>query len=90
MNRKQRRAKQHGNVQYVQPVIRKINTDEVLMKIFYIPMLVMRDKYGYGTKRLGIFIEHLVDQMKAVEGGYLSVADMRETILKETGVEINL
>lgn len=88
MNRGQRRAKERGATEYVAPVIRNIKTEEVMLKTLYAPLLVLRDKYGFGKKRLGDFTEYLIDEIKALESGYVSLDDIAKVIKDETGIEI--
>ena len=86
MNRKQRRAK---GVQYVSPIIKKFKAEDIIATTMYVPMLVLRDKYGFGRKRLGDFLEYVIDQMKAVEMGYVTTKDMQRTITEETGIRFD-
>ena len=82
MNRKQRRAK---GVQYVSPIIKKFDAKDIMATTIYVPMLVMRNR-GYGRKRLGDFVEEIVDQMKLIEEGYVKTRDMMKVIEEETGI----
>ena len=86
MNRKQRRAK---GVQYVSPIIKKFKAEDIIATTMYIPMIVLRDKYGFGRHRLGDFLEHIIDQMKMIEEGYVTTRDMAKAIEKETGIKLS-
>ena len=86
MNRKQRRAK---GVQYVSPIIKKFKAEDIIATTMYVPMIVLRDKYGFGRKRLGDFLEEIIDQMKFIEEGYVTTKDMQRTITEETGIRFD-
>ena len=86
MNRKQRRAK---GVQYVSPIIKKFKAEDIIATTMYIPMIVLRDKYGFGRKRLGDFLEEIIDQMKFIEEGYVTTKDMMKAIEEETGIRFD-
>ena len=83
MNRKQRRAK---GVQYVRPVIKKFDAKDIIATTMYVPMLVLRDRYGFGRKRLGDFLESIADQLKYIEEGEVTTKDMMRVITEETGI----
>ena len=86
MNRKQRRAK---GVQYVSPIIKKFKAEDIIATTMYIPMIVLRDKYGFGKKRLGDFLEEIINQMKFIEEEYVTTKDMQRTITEETGIRFD-
>lgn len=52
------------------------------------PMMVLRDQWGFGNKRLSIFADKVFDIYEAFEDDRLSLADMQQTIEIETGVVI--
>ena len=85
MNRQQRRAK---GVQFVSPIIKKFKAEDIILTTMYVPMLVMRNR-GYGSKRLGDFLEEIIDQMKFIEEGYVTTKDMQRTITEETGIRFD-
>lgn len=70
--------------------IKKEAVDVSLAIMFYISVLVLRDKYGFGKKRLGDFMEYSSILVKDMSDGRLDFRDIRDTILEETGVEIKL
>lgn len=57
--------------------------------MFYISLLYLRDKQGYGKKRLGDFMEGCVDILNSISMELLDFNDIRKVIYDETGVEIN-
>lgn len=50
--------------------------------------MTLRDKYDFGPIRLDRFIGQIWDLMDSIAQGYLSVQDIHDAILEETGVEI--
>lgn len=103
MNREQRRKQKVKskeptyNLTMVQiENLKKQATDEAVRKVvrfamaknFYFSMMVLRDKYGFGKKRLGDFMEYMADLYDSFGDGYLSLEDMEITIFEETGVRI--
>lgn len=53
-----------------------------------VPMMVLRDHYNFGRKRLEDFGELYSDMFDSVTKGYLNVPDMIRTLKEETGIEI--
>ena len=53
-----------------------------------LPMIILRDKYGFGAVRLERFIEQMIDVFEAVYDGYVSFSDLLETLKDETGIDI--
>ena len=84
MNREQKRAK--NKTQYLRPVVQKFKAEDIIATTMYVPMLVLRDKYGFGRKRLGDFLEAVADQMKFIEEGAVTTKDMMRAIEEETGI----
>lgn len=76
--------------------IKKNATDEAIKKLvpyataknFYLSIMILRDKYGFGKKRLGDFVEFMAELYDSLDKGYLSLEDMENTIFEETGVRI--
>ena len=54
------------------------------------PIMVLRDKYGFGRKRLEQFVDHVTELYDSFERGYITLEDLRDTIHAETGVTIEL
>lgn len=103
MNRKERRKNSVKskepiyNLTYSQiESIKRNATEEAVRKLvpfataknFYFSMMILRDKYGFGKKRLGDFMEYMANLYESFGDGYLSLEDMEETIFEETGVRI--
>lgn len=53
-----------------------------------VPMMVLRDPYNFGRKRLEDFGELYSDMFDSVTKGCLNVPDMIRTLKEETGIEI--
>lgn len=52
------------------------------------PMMVLRDQFGFGKKRLSLFTDKVFDIYEAYEDDRLSLVDMHKTIESETGVVV--
>lgn len=50
------------------------------------PMMVLRDQWGFGKKRLSLFTDKVFDIYEAYDDDRLTLVDMHKTIEKETGV----
>lgn len=103
MNRKQRRnmIKQGINVKS-EPVInikvadvqniKKQATNEAVDTAFTamlaIPMLVMRDRYGFGRKRLEKFMDEVFEVYDSFNNDYLTLDDMHKALKDEVGFTI--
>lgn len=103
MNRKQRRAmmKQGADVKH-EPVInvkatdlqqiKKQATSEAVDTAFLImlamPMLVLRDKYGFGKVRLERFMDQVLDLYDSFNKDYLTLEDMHKALDEEVGFKI--
>jgi hypothetical protein len=48
-----------------------------------IPAMVLKDKYGFGKKRLPEALDHMVDLYESYEQGYLTLQDIRRTLWEE-------
>ena len=53
------------------------------------PLMILRDKYGFGSKRLADFQKHYDDMWDAYNKGYVKLEDIARTIYEETGVKID-
>lgn len=59
-----------------------------LVLMLALPLTVLRDKYGFGKKRLTAFLWECINLYDSTERGYLSFDDMQAIIAEETGVKI--
>lgn len=53
-----------------------------------IPVMVLRDKYGFGSKRLSDFMEYTIDLFDSFIKEYVTLEDLINTVKEETGVDI--
>ena len=56
--------------------------------VLLITLTVLHDKFGFGTERLTRFYRHFTSGMESVNEGFVSVYDLNEQLLKETGVVV--
>lgn len=52
------------------------------------PMLILRDEFGFGGKRLMRFYEAYSDLYDSIEKGYLTINDIVQTIKEEVDIEL--
>lgn len=89
MNHKQKQARLNQfRANNLKKGMRMEAVDTATTLMMYLSLLVLRDKYGFGRKRLGDFIEHVSDLRSSMEDGYLTMDDIVDTIYAETGVKI--
>lgn len=53
-----------------------------------VPMMILRDNFGFGKKRLLEFYNEFLELYDSVDKDYLDLEDIVKTIKEETGVEI--
>ena len=53
-----------------------------------VPMIILRDTFGFGKKRLLKYHDAFLDMYDSISRGYLNLRDIVQTIKEETGVEI--
>lgn len=58
------------------------------IKMFSLSLMVLRDEYGFGRKRLKAFTEKVMDLLDSFQRGYISFDDLEQTIKEETGLTI--
>lgn len=56
-------------------------------QIIVLPLIILRDKYGFGAKRLGDFVEFLHDYMDYLSNGDINIKDVSDVLKEETGIE---
>lgn len=68
----------------------KLNaTNQAVRMTQLFPLLILRDKYGFGPKRLGDFQEYYNEMLDAMNKGYLKTDDIEKTLYEETGIKID-
>lgn len=51
-------------------------------------LMVLRDEFGFGTKRMERFIDRMHDLMDSYNKGYINTDDLNKTIHEETGIKV--
>ncbi|MBS6063980.1 MAG: hypothetical protein KH972_08915 [Peptostreptococcaceae bacterium] len=98
LNREQRRkAEKKIQKQIVhQMTTEKINkaklraTGDAIAYLMGLPLIVLRDKFGFGKKRLEIFEEALIEQIKCIEHENVTPEEIIKIIEEETGMKIEV
>lgn len=62
--------------------------DFAFRQMMLLPLMVLRDHYGFGAKRLEKFIEDVADMLDSYNRGYLDLEDIENTLKEETGIEV--
>ena len=68
--------------------MKKEITSDAVQSAFAIFLMVMRDKWGFGAKRLNRLFKHICDLSEMVGDGYISTAEIKKTLREEMGIEI--
>lgn len=96
MNRAERRRLEREvgkNVSEALINVKKQASSEAIDTAFIImlalPMLVMRDKYGFGKVRLERFMDQVIDLYESFNAGYLTLEDMHKALEDEVGIKIH-
>ena len=53
-----------------------------------LPMLVLRDNYGFGKVRSERFIDQVIDLYDSFDKGYLTIDDIHKALYEEVGIKI--
>lgn len=57
-------------------------------KVFLIlGLFALHDDFGFGKKRLEMFVAKVVDLLDSYDKGYISIDDLYDTLKKETGID---
>lgn len=88
MNRQMKRRLREDPVKRAEYFYDRQLAQETLLMI-YIPLLYMRDKHGFGKKRLGDMAEGCVDILDSILSKDISFDDISDTIYEETGVRVS-
>lgn len=62
--------------------------DFAFKQMMLLPLMVLRDHYGFGTKRLEEYIDYVADMLDSYNRGYLDLDDIKKTLEEETGIEV--
>lgn len=63
-------------------------TRNVFLSLLYLPLMVLRDKYGFGKKRMAEFADYLLQACKDYEDDYFPIEEVERMIYEETGVRL--
>ncbi len=99
MNRKQRRANgikdsvrtytlTNAQIEEIKKNAAKEAIEISLVAMMGLPLIVLRDKFGFGKQRLEKFEESLVEQYKCFDEGYIELDTLKDAIKQETGMEV--
>lgn len=64
--------------------------DKAFTMMLVLPLMVLRDKYGFGKKRLSEFIEYTLENYDSFEKGYVTLEDLQDTLKEETGITLEI
>lgn len=53
-----------------------------------LPMIILRDKYGFGATRLERFIGEMIEVFESIHEGYVNFHDLLNALKDETGIDI--
>ncbi len=62
--------------------------DFAFRQMMLLPLMVLRDHYGFGAKRIEEYIDHVADMLDSYNRGYLDLDDIEKTLKEETGIEV--
>ena len=65
-------------------MIQRQATEQSMLMLLGLPLIVLRDKYGFGKKRLEQFTKEVLIQVKCVENGTVGLEEIHKVIKKET------
>lgn len=72
--------------------VTKQREDNMISSAFNIALLLsawaLRTQFDFGGKRISQFVDKVNDTLDSYNRGYLTINDINETLLEETGVEI--
>lgn len=76
-----------GVEQYREGLKEEMGTQAIRVVIFA-SLLILRDKWEFGKKRLQDFMFEFAEQVECLKKGYVSLEDMINVIQEETGLDI--
>ena len=56
----------------------------------FAPMMVLRDTFDFGGKRLKRFYLALIDMYDSIDKNYLDLEDIRKTLREEAGIDLEV
>ena len=61
---------------------------QALILMLSFPCMVMRDKHGYGKKRMEQYVDDILDYWDSFNKGYITFDDCVKCLEEETGINI--
>lgn len=68
--------------------MKKEITTDAINSAFAIFLMVMRDKWGFGAKRLNRLFKHICELSSLIDDGYISTPEIRRTLQEEMNIVI--
>jgi hypothetical protein len=72
--------------------IKESATNEAVSRAFFlmmnVPLIVLRDTFGFGQKRLEKFLTEVEKNMVCLSEEYVSFDDLKKVLEEETGVKV--
>lgn len=62
-------------------------TDNAAEIINLFPLLILRDKFGFGKVRIERYLDHYAEMMEAYNAGYFSLKDIEKVLHAELGLK---
>lgn len=78
-----------SDVQQMKDEAVKKAADTGFLLMLGLPILVLRDKWGFGNVRLERFIDQVIEMYESFNEGYLTIEDIHQAIEEETGIKIS-
>ena len=70
-------------------MLEKEITEKSVKIVLALSLIVLRDTFGFGKKRLAKFAQEFLVQLRCIESGAVTFEELNEIIYKETGMEVN-
>ena len=86
---KNRKMKRQKHIQITESELKKIKkqaTQETVRHVHVLFFTVMRDKEGYGVKRLQRLYAEVEDLSDSVNRGYVTISDLFKVLEEESGI----
>lgn len=88
-----RQQKYYNNKQIRPMVQNRRDADQLISASFKAFLLLgamaLRDEFGFGNARMSRWIVKMHDLLDSYKRGYVSIQDLHDTILEETGIDVN-
>ena len=90
-----RQTKFYSNKKIMNPVVKNRREADQLISGAYkafmlLGLMALRDEFDFGGKRLSRFVDRMHDLLDSYNQGYISIRDLHDTILDETGINVKL